>query len=132
MPGEGRYVEMGAGERGAGENDFPTKSATQEARRKILGLGFWVQGFRTFPWMAVNFYLKDGLKVSPSRLQVLHNFSNIPVVGKPLYGFLSDFVCVRGEYRLPYIAMGGIFSNYATNFLITKILGIIYTIIRIY
>ena len=123
---------MRAGERGASENDFQMKMAAQEARRKILGLGFWVRGFRTFPWMAVNFYLKDGLKVSPSGLQVLLNFSNIPLVGKPLYGFLSDFVCVRGEYRLPYVAMGGIFSNYVTNFLITKIGGVIYTIIRIY
>ena len=123
---------MGAGEGGASEKDFPTKSAAQEARRKILGLGFWVQGFRTFPWVAVDFYLKDGLKMSPSGHQVVHNFSNIPFVGKPLYGFLSDVVCVRGEYRLPYIAMGGIFSNFVANFLITKIPGVIYTIIRIY
>ena len=113
---------MRVGERGASENDFQTKSAVQEARRKILGLGFWIRGFRSFPWMAVNFYLKDGLKVSPSSLQVVLNFSSIPLVGKPLYGFLSDVVCVRGEYRLPYVAIGGIFSNYVTNFLITKIL----------
>lgn len=47
----------------------------------VLGLGFWVQGFRCFPWMGVNFYLKDGLGVFPSTLQLLQNSANLPMVG---------------------------------------------------
>uniref|UniRef100_A0A7N0TBP8 Folate-biopterin transporter 7 n=1 Tax=Kalanchoe fedtschenkoi TaxID=63787 RepID=A0A7N0TBP8_KALFE len=74
--------------------------------RKLLGFGFWVQGFRCFPWMAVNFFLKDGIKVDPSTLQLLQNSANIPMVGKPLYGVVSDAVYIRGQHRVPYIAIG--------------------------
>ncbi|KAG9452902.1 hypothetical protein H6P81_005806 [Aristolochia fimbriata] len=62
--------------------------------------------FRCFPWMAVNYFLKDGLGVAPSTLQLLQNSANIPMVGKPLYGVVSDAVYIRGEHRLPYIVAG--------------------------
>lgn len=74
--------------------------------RRLLGLGFFVQGFRCFPWIGVNFFLKDGLEVAPSTLQILQNSANLPMVAKPLYGFLSDAVYIRGEHRIPYIAIG--------------------------
>uniref|UniRef100_A0A6N2LMW5 Major facilitator superfamily (MFS) profile domain-containing protein n=1 Tax=Salix viminalis TaxID=40686 RepID=A0A6N2LMW5_SALVM len=48
--------------------------------RRILGLGFWIQGFRCLPWMAINFFLKDGLHVDPSTLQLLQNSANLPMV----------------------------------------------------
>ncbi|KAI8540607.1 hypothetical protein RHMOL_Rhmol09G0276200 [Rhododendron molle] len=75
-------------------------------RKVVLGLGFWVQGLRCLPWMAVNFFLKDGLKVDPSTLQLLQNSANLPMVAKPIYGLLSDSVCIAGQHRLPYIAIG--------------------------
>ncbi|XP_041009713.1 probable folate-biopterin transporter 7 [Juglans microcarpa x Juglans regia] len=74
--------------------------------RKLLGLGFWVQGFRCFPWMAVNFFLKDGLNVDPSTLQLLQNSANLPMVAKPLYGLVSDAVYISDQHRIPYIAVG--------------------------
>ncbi|XP_022943764.1 probable folate-biopterin transporter 7 [Cucurbita moschata] len=76
--------------------------------RKVLGLGYWVQGFRCFPWMAVNFFLKDGLNVDPSTLQLLQNSANLPMVAKPLYGILSDAVYISGQHRIPYIAIGAL------------------------
>ncbi|KAJ6349566.1 hypothetical protein OIU77_007032 [Salix suchowensis] len=76
--------------------------------RRILGLGFWIQGFRCLPWMAINFFLKDGLHVDPSTLQLLQNSANLPMVGKPLYGVISDAVYISGQHRIPYIAIGGI------------------------
>lgn len=75
---------------------------------KLLGFGFWVQGFRCFPWMAVNFFLKDGLNVDPSTLQLLQNSANLPMVAKPLYGIVSDAVYVSGQHRIPYIAVGAL------------------------
>lgn len=89
--------------------------AVGKVRRKVLGLGFWVQAFRCFPWTGVNFYLKDGLKVAPYTLQMIHNSANLPMVGKPLYGFLSDFVNLCGQHRIPYIAIGGAFSLFLTH-----------------
>ncbi|KAA8534707.1 hypothetical protein F0562_032224 [Nyssa sinensis] len=72
----------------------------------LLGLGFWVQGLRCFPWMAVNFFLKDGLKVDSSALQLLQNSANLPMVAKPIYGLLSDSLYISGQHRIPYLAMG--------------------------
>ncbi|XP_011015763.1 PREDICTED: probable folate-biopterin transporter 7 [Populus euphratica] len=74
--------------------------------RRILGLGFWIQGLRCLPWMAINFFLKDGLHVDPSTLQLLQNSANLPMVGKPLYGVVSDAVYISGQHRIPYIAIG--------------------------
>ncbi|XVF42819.1 hypothetical protein PTKIN_Ptkin01aG0395800 [Pterospermum kingtungense] len=76
--------------------------------RSLLGIGYWVQGFRCFPWMAVNFFLKDGVKVDPSTLQILQNSANLPMVGKPLYGVVSDAVYISGQHRVPYIAIGAL------------------------
>ncbi|XP_019420127.1 PREDICTED: probable folate-biopterin transporter 7 isoform X2 [Lupinus angustifolius] len=74
--------------------------------KKVLGLGYWVQGFRCFPWLAVIFFLKDGLSVDPSTLQILQNSANLPMVGKPFYGLLSDSIYIFGQHRIPYIALG--------------------------
>ncbi|KAL2923211.1 putative folate-biopterin transporter 7 [Bienertia sinuspersici] len=74
----------------------------------LLGVGYWVQGLRCFPWLAVIFFLKDGLNVDSSTLQILQNSANTPMVGKPLYGVISDAVYFRGQHRLPYLALGAI------------------------
>ncbi|XP_072986712.1 probable folate-biopterin transporter 7 isoform X1 [Typha latifolia] len=76
--------------------------------RCVVGVGFWMQGFRCFPWLGVNFFLKDGLGVAPSSLQILQNSANLPMVAKPLYGLLSDAVYIRGQHRLPYVAIGAL------------------------
>lgn len=75
-------------------------------RRFLLGIGFWVQGMRCLPWLGVSFFLKDGLKVDPSTLQILQNSANLPMVAKPFYGILSDSFYISGQHRLPYIAIG--------------------------
>ncbi|XP_071732024.1 probable folate-biopterin transporter 7 [Rutidosis leptorrhynchoides] len=74
----------------------------------LLGLGFWMQGFRCFPWMAVTFFLKDGLRVDPASLQILQNSANLPMVAKPFYGLVSDSFYVFGQHRIPYIAFGAL------------------------
>ncbi|PPS12053.1 hypothetical protein GOBAR_AA08588 [Gossypium barbadense] len=76
--------------------------------RILLGVGYWVQGFRCFPWMAVNFFLKDSVKVDSSTLQILQNSVNLPMVGKPIYGVVSDAVYISGQHRVPYIAIGAL------------------------
>ncbi|CAJ2657855.1 putative folate-biopterin transporter 7-like protein [Trifolium pratense] len=78
----------------------------EKLMRKVLGLGYWVQGFRCFPWLVVSFFLKDGLNVNPSTLQILQSSANLPMVGKPLYGLVSDSVYISGQHRVPYIAFG--------------------------
>lgn len=82
-------------------------------RKMILGIGFWVQGMRCFPWLGVSFFLKDGLKLDPSTLQILQVSANLPMVAKPFYGILSDSFYIFGQHRLPYIAIGGKFTVFS-------------------
>ncbi|GMY06928.1 probable folate-biopterin transporter 7 isoform X1 [Fagus crenata] len=82
--------------------------SNENPTRKILGFGYWVQGFRCFPWMAVIFFLKDGINVDPATLQLLQNSSNLPMVAKPLYGVVSDAVYIAAQHRIPYIAIGAL------------------------
>ncbi|GLJ24980.1 hypothetical protein SUGI_0478260 [Cryptomeria japonica] len=74
----------------------------------LLAVGYCIQGFRGFPWLAMNFYLKDKLMVNPGTLQFLLNTVNLPMVAKPLYGIFSDAVYIGGAHRLPYIVLGGL------------------------
>ena len=106
------------------EEKVAAEAAAAEARRRlVIGVGFWVQGFRLFPWLGVNFFLKDGMGVAASSLQILQASANLPMVAKPLLGLLSDAVPIRGHRRLPYVAIGGTptppfpFTNLLLHFL---------------
>ncbi|KAM0856970.1 hypothetical protein ACQ4PT_048771 [Festuca glaucescens] len=84
------------------------RAAAAATQRWVIGVGFWVQGFRLFPWLGVNFFLKDGMGVAASSLQILQASANLPMVAKPLLGLLSDAVPIRGGRRLPYVAIGAL------------------------
>lgn len=74
----------------------------------LLVLGYWIQGFRCFPWLAVSYHLKDGLHVDPATLQFLQSTVNLPMVAKPVYGIVSDAVYIRGARRMPYLLIAGV------------------------
>lgn len=73
----------------------------------LCGFGYWVQGFRCFPWLALNFQMAYNLSLHPSTLQLVQNYGNLPMVAKPLYGILSDILYINGAHRIPYISIGG-------------------------
>ncbi|XP_074581480.1 putative folate-biopterin transporter 8, chloroplastic [Curcuma longa] len=89
----------------------------------LCGFGYWVQGFRCFPWLALNFHLVHALHLSPSTLQLVQHAGCLPMVAKPLFGVISDSVYIGGARRLPYIAIGaflqlmswGTLALFATN-----------------
>ncbi|XP_055960794.1 probable folate-biopterin transporter 8, chloroplastic [Mercurialis annua] len=72
----------------------------------LSGFGYWVQGFRCFPWLALNFHMANHLNLHPSVLQLVQHSGNLPMVAKPLYGILSDAFYIGGAHRLPYILIG--------------------------
>ncbi|GKV39136.1 hypothetical protein SLEP1_g46948 [Rubroshorea leprosula] len=72
----------------------------------LCGFGYWVQGFRCFPWLALNFHMAHNLNLYPSTLQLVQNFGNLPMVTKPLYGVPSDALYIRGARRIPCISIG--------------------------
>lgn len=73
----------------------------------LCGFGYWVQGFRCFPWLGLNFHLAHGLGLSPAELQLVQHAGNLPLVAKPVFGLLSDAVYIGGAHRVPYISIGG-------------------------
>uniref|UniRef100_A0A0D9ZYN7 Major facilitator superfamily (MFS) profile domain-containing protein n=1 Tax=Oryza glumipatula TaxID=40148 RepID=A0A0D9ZYN7_9ORYZ len=90
------------------ERKMEGERRVEATRRWVIAVGFWVQGFRLFPWLGVNFFLKDGMGVAASSLQILQASANLPMVAKPLLGLLSDAVPIRGHRRLPYVAIGAL------------------------
>ncbi|KAF0909417.1 hypothetical protein E2562_036064 [Oryza meyeriana var. granulata] len=83
----------------------------------VCGLGYWVQGFRCFPWLALNFHLTRGLGLSPAALQLVQNAGNLPLVAKPLFGVFSDAVYINRAHRLPYISIGALLQLIAWGML---------------
>nr|CAN69681.1 hypothetical protein VITISV_003774 [Vitis vinifera] len=86
------------------------ESSFQVGSRQMLGLcgfGYGVQGFRCFPWLALNFHMAHNLRLDPSMMQIVQNIGNLPMVAKPLFGILSDAFYIGGAHRIPYIFLGG-------------------------
>ncbi|KAJ0245101.1 folate-biopterin transporter 8 [Hirschfeldia incana] len=72
----------------------------------LCGLGYWVQGSRCFPWLALNFHMVNTLGLQPSTLQLVQYSCLLPMVAKPLYGVLSDVLYIGSGRRVPYISIG--------------------------
>ncbi|KAL2530254.1 putative folate-biopterin transporter 8 [Forsythia ovata] len=72
----------------------------------LCGFGYYVNGFRCFPWLALNFHMANNLNMQPSTLQLVQNSGNLPMVAKPLYGILSDALYIGGAHRIPYVSIG--------------------------
>ncbi|KAL2335880.1 hypothetical protein Fmac_010326 [Flemingia macrophylla] len=83
----------------------------------LCGLGYWVQGFRCFPWLALNFHMASNLHLHPSTLQLVQNTANFPMVAKPLYGIISDAIYIHGAHRMPYLIIGGLLQVLSWNLL---------------
>ncbi|CAJ2655453.1 unnamed protein product [Trifolium pratense] len=83
----------------------------------LCGFGYWLQGFRCFPWLALNFHMASNLNLDPSILQLVQYSANLPMVAKPLYGILSDVIYIGGAHRIPYIVIGVLLQIFAWNYL---------------
>ncbi|XP_050146256.1 probable folate-biopterin transporter 8, chloroplastic isoform X1 [Malus sylvestris] len=69
----------------------------------LCGFGYWMQGFRCFPWLALNFHMAHNLQMHPSTLLLVQRSANLPMVAKPLYALY-----ISGAHRVPYISIGGL------------------------
>uniref|UniRef100_A0A7I4CBW4 Uncharacterized protein n=1 Tax=Physcomitrium patens TaxID=3218 RepID=A0A7I4CBW4_PHYPA len=73
----------------------------------LVSLCYFLQSFRSFPWMAMTFWYKDNLKVDPGTMQFLMSTTMLPMVAKPVYGIISDSVYIKGAHRIPYLVLAG-------------------------
>lgn len=69
---------------------------------------YLVQGILGLSRLAVSFFLKDELGMSPAQMSVLLGIVALPWVVKPLFGFISDGLPIFGYRRRPYLIVSGL------------------------
>ena len=68
---------------------------------------YFVQGILGLARLAVSFFLKDDLGLTPAEVAALTGISSLPWVIKPLFGFISDGLPILGYRRRPYLILSG-------------------------
>ncbi|GAB4367362.1 MAG: folate/biopterin family MFS transporter [Elainellaceae cyanobacterium] len=71
-------------------------------------LVYFVQGILGLARLAVSFFLKDDLGLSPAQVSALMGIAALPWMIKPLFGFISDGLPVFGYRRRPYLILSGL------------------------
>ena len=71
-------------------------------------LVYFVQGILGLARLAVSFFLKDDLGLSPAQVSALMGIAALPWVVKPLFGFMSDGLPIFGYRRRPYLILAGL------------------------
>ncbi|XHX79101.1 MAG: folate/biopterin family MFS transporter [Stenomitos frigidus ULC029] len=71
-------------------------------------LVYFVQGILGLARLAVSFFLKDELGLSPAQVSALVGVAALPWMIKPLFGFISDGLPILGYRRRPYLILSGL------------------------
>jgi len=71
-------------------------------------LVYFVQGVLGLARLAVSFFLKDELGLSPAEVSALLGIVALPWMIKPLFGFISDGLPIFGYRRRPYLVLAGV------------------------
>ncbi len=72
---------------------------------------YFVQGILGLARLAVSFFLKDELLLSPAQVSALLGIVALPWMIKPLFGFISDGLPIFGYRRRPYLILSGILGT---------------------
>jgi folate/biopterin transporter len=78
-----------------------------------LLLVYFVQGILGLARLAVSFFLKDDLGLSPAEVAALMGVVSLPWVIKPLFGFMSDSLPIFGYRRRSYLLLAGFLGSSA-------------------
>lgn len=84
-------------------------------------LVYFVQGILGLARLAVSFFLKDDLGLSPAEMAALTGLATLPWTIKPLFGFLSDGLPIIGYRRRPYLILSGLLGTVAWLILATLV-----------
>ncbi|MGD1938577.1 MAG: folate/biopterin family MFS transporter [Cyanophyceae cyanobacterium] len=74
-------------------------------------LVYFVQGILGLSRLAVSFFLKDDLALSPAEVAALTGVAGLPWMVKPLFGFLSDGLPILGYRRRSYLVLAGLLGS---------------------
>ncbi|MHC5615630.1 MAG: folate/biopterin family MFS transporter [Nostoc sp.] len=72
---------------------------------------YFVQGILGLSRLAVSFFLKDELLLSPVQVSALLGIVFLPWMIKPVFGFISDGLPIFGYRRRPYLILSGILGS---------------------
>jgi len=70
-----------------------------------------VRGILNLARLAISFFLKDDLGLSPAEVSALTGVAVLPWVIKPVFGFVSDGFPVFGYRRRPYLVLSGLLGT---------------------
>jgi folate/biopterin transporter len=71
-------------------------------------LVYFVQGILGLARLAMSFFLKDDLGLTPAEVGALTGIATLPWTIKPLFGFMSDGLPIGGYRRRPYLMLAGL------------------------
>jgi folate/biopterin transporter len=102
--------------------DLPPDSSPEGWRKLLFGqeptlelfailIVYGVQGILGLAKLAVSFFLKDELHLSPAKVAALLGIAALPWVIKPLFGFVSDGLPIFGYRRRPYLILAGLLGT---------------------
>jgi len=77
----------------------------------IIAFLYFVQGLLGISKIAINFYYKDMLNLSPFELTTITSITAIPWIIKPLYGFISDTYPFFGYKRKSYLVLSSLLGS---------------------
>jgi folate/biopterin transporter len=72
---------------------------------------YFVQGILGLARLAVSFFLKDDLSLSPAEVAALMGIASLPWTIKPVFGFISDGLPIFGYRRRPYLILSGLLGT---------------------
>jgi folate/biopterin transporter len=92
---------------------------------------YFVQGMLALSRLAVSFFMKDDLLLSPAQVAAISGITAIPWMIKPFFGFISDSFPVLGYRRRSYLILAGLLGSLAWLSLATVVNGIWTTTIAV-
>lgn len=78
-----------------------------------IAIIYFVQGAMAISQLAVSFFLKDDLGLSPAEVASMVGITMLPWTVKPLYGLISDGFPVFGYRRRPYLLLSSFLGVFA-------------------
>jgi len=100
-----------------------------------IALLYFTHGFSGISKIAISFYYKDILNLSPFELSIITFITAIPLIIKPLYGFISDSYLFLGYNRKSYLILSSLLGSISwiimANFVLLtniNIITIIYSV----
>ncbi|MEC4814769.1 MAG: folate/biopterin family MFS transporter [Scytonema sp. PMC 1069.18] len=74
---------------------------------------YFVEGILGLARLAISFFLKDELGLTPAQVSAMLGVVVLPWTIKPLFGFISDGFPILGYRRRPYLILSGILGAIA-------------------